>query len=521
MHSVLLTLVTYLPLLGALVIFLMRGSFEEVARVSRWIALWTSIITFGLSIVMWSEFHPHQPGYQFVSHNSWISGFGISYHVGVDGISLFFIILSTLLTLIGVLAAWQMITDRIRDYMVALLVLETTLTGLFSALDMVVFYCFYEATLLPSSILIGIWGGPRRVFASLQFFLYTFGGSLFMMIGILWIWVHTGTTDIPVLMHASLSPAVQAWLLLGFILAFGVKLPLFPLHAWLPATYVEAPASTTLLISGIMSKAGAYGLLRFCVLMLPEASHRYSVLIMVLGVCAIIYGSIIAYKQTDIKQMIAYSSFSHMGVIAIGLFSLTPEGIDGALMQVLTHGVTIAALFLCVAAITYRVGSRSIVDFGGIGSKMPNLALLGMIFMMANVGLPGTGSFVGELLVMIGALHVSFWIALLGGSSMILAAIYMLVLYRNVIFGKIVNPVVNTMRDLSPRELTILVPLAVIILWMGIYPNSFLSVFDPAVTSFTHSDHVAEVMPQNSVQNHLMVANTVSVTKDSPFLAVR
>lgn len=505
MHSVLLTLVTYLPLLGALVIFLMRGSFEEVARTSRWIALWTSIITFGLSIVMWSEFDPHYVGYQFASHSSWISGFGISYHVGVDGISLFFIILSTLLTLIGILAAWQMITDRIRDYMVALLVLETTLVGLFSSLDMVVFYCFYEATLLPSSMLIGIWGGPKRVFASLQFFLFTFAGSLFMMIGILWIWVNTGTTDIPTLMHASFSPAVQGWLLLGFILAFGVKLPLFPMHAWLPDAYVEGPACTTLLVSGVMSKAGAYGLLRFCILMLPEASHRYAMIIMSLGVCAVIYGAIIAYKQADIKRIIAYSSFSHMGLIAIGLFSMTPEGIDGALMQVITHGVTIAALFLCVAAVTYRIGSRSVDAFGGIASKMPHLAILGMIFMMANVGLPGTGSFVGELLVMIGALHVSFWIALLGGSSMILGAIYMLVMYRNVVFGKIVHPVVDSVRDLSSRELTILIPLAAVILWMGIYPNSFLSVFNPAVTAFTNSDRVVELM------NHgHLIANNVS-----------
>lgn len=498
MHSVLLTLVTYLPLLGALVIFLMRGSFEEVARTSRWIALWTSIINFGLSIVMWSEFKPHQAGYQFASQSSWISGYGISYHVGVDGISLFFIILSTLLTLVGVLAAWQMITDRIRDYMVALLILETTLVGLFSSLDMVVFYCFYEATLLPSSMLIGIWGGPKRVFASLQFFLFTFAGSLFMMIGILWIWVTMGTTDIPVLMHASFAPAVQGWLLLGFILAFGVKLPLFPLHAWLPDAYVEGPASTTLLVSGVMSKAGAYGLLRFCIMMLPEASHRFSIFVMALGVCAIIYGAIIAYKQTDIKRMIAYSSFSHMGLIAIGLFSFTTEGIDGALMQVISHGITIAALFLCVAAVTYRVGSRAVNAFGGVAEKMPKLALLGMIFMMANVGLPGTGSFVGELLVMVGALRVSFWIALLGGSSMILGAVYMLVMYRHVIFGAIVHPVVNTMRDLNVRELTILIPLAAITLWMGIYPDSFLSVFNPVVTSFIHSDTVTALNGHSS-----------------------
>lgn len=469
----------------------MRGSSEEVSRTARWIALWISVVVFGLSIVMWSEFDPTLPGYQFSYQSSWLAGYGVSYHVGVDGISLFFIILSTLLTLVAILAAWQMIIDRIRDYMVAILLLETTLVGLFSSLDMVVFYCFYEATLIPSSMLIGIWGGAKRIFASMKFFLFTFTGSLFMMIGILWMWVHTGTTDIPVLMHQSFSGTVQGWLLLGFVLAFGVKLPLFPFHAWLPDAYSEGPASTTLLVSGVMSKAGAYGLLRFCVLMLPEASHRYSVLIMILGVCAVIYGAIVALAQTDVKRMVAYSSFSHMGIIAIGLFSLTAEGINGALMQVISHGITIAALFLCIAAVTYRAETRSINEFGGVASQMPKLALLGMIFIMANVGLPGTGSFVGELLVMVGALQVSFWIALFGGSTMILGAIYTLVLYRRVIFGAVVKPAVSHMRDLSARELTILVPLALITLWMGIYPNSFLSVFDPAVVSFTTSGKVA------------------------------
>ncbi|CAI3927177.1 NADH:ubiquinone oxidoreductase subunit 4 (chain M) (NuoM) (PDB:6HUM) [Commensalibacter communis] len=511
MHTVLLTLVTYLPLLGALIIFLMRGSSEEVARTARWIALWTSVVVFGLSIVMWSKFDPTLPGYQFDYQSTWLEGYGVSYHVGVDGISLFFIILSTLLTLVAILAAWQMIIDRIRDYMVAILLLETTLVGLFSSLDMVVFYCFYEATLIPSSMLIGIWGGPKRIFASLTFFLFTFTGSLFMMIGILWIWVHTGTTDIPVLMHQSFSGTVQGWLLLGFVLAFGVKLPLFPLHSWLPNAYSEAPAPTTLLVSGVMSKAGAYGLLRFCILMLPEASHRYSMLIMILGVCAVIYGAVIALAQTDIKRMVAYSSFSHMGLIAIGLFSFTAEGINGALMQVISHGVTISALFLCIAAVTYRAETRSITEFGGVASQMPKLALLGMIFIMANVGLPGTGAFVGELLVMVGALQVSFWIALLGGSTMILGAIYTLVLYRKVIFGAVVKPAVSHMRDLSVRELTILVPLALITLWMGIYPNSFLSVFDPAVVSFTSSGRVAELTSQvhtvavNSVDTHSAV----------------
>lgn len=509
MHPVLLTLVTYLPLIGALIIFFMRGSHEEIARTSRWIALWTSVVVFGLSVVMWSEFDPTNTGYQFVQQSNWFSAFGVSYHMGVDGISLFFVILSTLLTLVSVLAAWQMVVHRIRDYMVAILLLETTLVGLFSSLDMVVFYCFYEATLLPSSMLIGIWGGAKRIFASLQFFLFTFAGSLFMMLGILWIWNQTGTTDIPAIMHMSFSPAVQAWLLLGFVLAFGVKLPLFPLHAWLPDAYTEAPACATILVSGVMSKAGAYGLLRFCVLMLPEASHHYAPILMGLGVVAVVYGAVIALSQTDIKRLIAYSSFSHMGLIAVGLFSLTPEGIDGAVLQVVSHGVIIAALFLCVAAVTYRAETRSIEAFGGVARQMPCLAVLGMIFLMANIGLPGTGSFVGELLVMIGALKVSFWIALLGGSSMVLGAVYMLVLYRRVLFGQTLKQAVSAMKDLSPRELAILVPLALIVLWMGIYPNSFLSVFDPTVNAYTNSLKIAkttqDVADTTLLENHNLI----------------
>ncbi|CAK7193382.1 NADH-quinone oxidoreductase subunit M [Commensalibacter sp. Nvir] len=487
MHSVLLTSITYLPLLGAFVIFLMRGSYEEVARASRWIGLWTSVIVFGLSMILWNRFNPSHLGYQFAYQSVWLSGYGVSYHVGVDGISLFFIILSTLLTLIAVLAAWQMITDRIREYMIAVLLLETALVGLFSALDMVVFYCFYETTLIPSTFLIGIWGGPKRIFASLQFFLFTFTGSLFLLIGILWMWAYTGTTDLPVLMQQNFSPIAQGWLLLGFIVAFGVKLPLFPLHAWLPRTYVEGPAPTTLLVAGVMSKAGAYGLLRFCIFLLPQASHRFSIFIMSLGVVAVIYGAIIAFSQHDVKKTIAYASFSHMGLIAIGLFSFTAEGMSGALMQMISHGIVIAALFLCVAAITYRAKTRSIDDFGGIAKQMPNLALLAMVFIMANIGLPGTGAFVGELLIMIGALKVSFWIAILGGSTMVLGAIYTLIFYRKILFGRVLKPAVVQMRDLSLRELSILVPLALITLWMGIYPISFLSVFNPVVHSFIGS----------------------------------
>ncbi|MBB2155100.1 complex I subunit 4 family protein [Gluconacetobacter diazotrophicus] len=481
MHPILLPLVTYLPLGGALAILLMRGTSEAVEGASRWVALWTSLIVFGLSVVMWGEFDPSLPGFQFVQQVGWASSFGISYHAGVDGISLLFVLLSTFLTPLAVIGGWKLVTTRVRDYMLAVLLLETTLVGLFSALDLVLFYVFYEATLIPGSLMIGVWGGPKRVWASIQFFLFTFGGSLFMLLALLTMWNMTGTTDIPTLMQATFPRAMQCWLLLGFVLAFGVKLPLFPLHAWLPDAYTEAPTPTSALLSGVLSKAGAYGLLRFGVLMFPEAARLFAPYILTLGVIAVIYAAIIALAQTDMKRVIAYSSFSHMGVIAVGLFTLTPEGIDGAIFTMLSHGVIITALFFCVAAVSWRAETRSIDAFSGVAHKMPVLATLAMLFVMANIGLPGTGSFVGELLVMVGAIHVSFWVAFLAGSTMILGAVYMLVLYRRVMFGAAGHGVVAMLRDLTGPELAVLVPCALVTLWMGIHPTSFLRVFDPAV----------------------------------------
>lgn len=483
MHPILLSLVTYLPLGGVLAIMLTRGTTEAVETSARWVALWTSAIVFVLSVVMWVQFDPTHIGLQFEQRATWASAFGVSYHAGVDGISLMFVLLSTFLTPLAIIGGWKLVNTRVRDYMVAMLLLETTLIGLFSAQDLVLFYVFYEATLLPGSLMIGIWGGPKRVWASLQFFLFTFGGSLFMLIALLVMWNVAGTTDIPALQHASFSHAMQGWLLAGFILAFGVKLPLFPLHAWLPDAYTEAPTPASVMLSGVLSKAGAYGLLRFGVLMFPDAARVFAPYILTLGVVAVIYAAIIALAQTDMKRVIAYSSFSHMGVIAIGLFTLTPEGIDGAIFQMLSHGIVIAALFFCVSAVSWRAETREISAFAGVAHKMPVLATLTMLFVMANIGLPGTGAFVGELLVMVGAIHVSFWLAFLGGSSMILGAVYMLVLYRRVMFGQGAGGMVALLRDLTGSELAVLVPLAVVTLWMGIHPGTFLRVFNPTVSS--------------------------------------
>ncbi|NHO32351.1 NADH-quinone oxidoreductase subunit M [Acetobacter fallax] len=502
MHPILLSLVTYLPLAGGLAIMLGRGSAETADRTARWIALWTSLIVLGLTAVMWSEFDPRLAGAQFEQQLSWMPAFGISYHTGLDGISLVFVLLTAFLTPLSIGAGWRSIRGRAADFMAAVLFLETALMGLFSSLDLVLFYVFYEATLIPGSLMIGVWGGPKRVWASLQFFLFTFGGSLFMLVALVALWTMAGTTDIPVLTQSHFSTAVQCWLLAAFVIAFGVKLPLFPLHAWLPDAYTEAPTPASAMLSGVLSKTGAYGLLRFGVLMFPDAVHRFAPFILPLGVIAIIYAAFIAFAQTDMKRLIAYSSFSHMGMIAVGLFTLDAEGVDGAIYQMLSHGVVIAALFFSVAAIAWRAETRDISALSGVAFRMPALATLAMLFTMANVGLPGTGSFVGELLILMGAVHVSFWLALMAGTTMIMGAVYMLALYRDVIFGT-VKGTVGLLRDLTAAEIAVLAPLAFVILWMGVHPASFTSLFDPAISHALGSN---EATAFHTVAAHVQLA---------------
>ncbi|MFT8782255.1 MAG: NADH-quinone oxidoreductase subunit M [Acetobacter syzygii] len=500
MQPILLSLITYLPLAGAVAAFLCPGHGPERDRTARWLGLWTTLLTFGLSVLLWIGFDPQQPGLQFETRLKWLSDYGISYHTGVDGISLVFILLTAFLTPLALGAGWRSVQTQGRDFVAAMLLLETALFGLFSAQDLVLFYVFYEATLIPGCLMIGIWGGAKRVWASLQFFLFTFGGSLFMLVGLITMWLHAGTTDIPALMHAGFSHSLQGWLLLAFLLAFGVKLPLFPLHAWLPDAYTEAPTPASAMLSGVLSKTGAYGLLRFGVLMFPNAVREFAPYVLALGVVAILYAAFVAFAQTDMKRLIAYSSFSHMGMIAVGLFTLTAEGIDGAIFQMLSHGVVIAALFFCVAAVAWRAETREIADLGGVARQMPVLALLAMLFTMANVGLPGTGAFVGELLVLMGAVHVSIWVALLAGGTMIMGAVYMLSLYRRVLFGS-VRGTVGLLRDLTVGEIAVLAPLAVLTLWMGVHPSTFTRLFDPMVMQAVHANmgDVAAYSVQNPV----------------------
>ena len=469
----------------------LRGESEAIARNARWTALWTSVLTFLMSLVLWSRFDTHQAGYQFIERADWLPEFGVGYRVGVDGISVLFVLLSTALTPICVLASWESITVRVREYMAAFLILETMMVGMFSATDFVLFYMFFEGVLIPMYLIIGIWGGTRRVYASLKFFLYTFAGSVLMLLVLLAMWQHTGTTDLAVLARTSFSYDMQIWLFLAFLASFAVKVPMWPVHTWLPDAHVEAPTAGSVILAGVLLKMGAYGFLRFSVPMLPLASAHFAPLMFALGVIAVIYTSLVALAQEDMKKLIAYSSVAHMGVVVIGIFTFNVQGIDGALFQMISHGVVSAALFLCVGVIYDRMHTREIARYGGLADRMPAYAFVFLLFTMASIGLPGTSGFVGEFLVLVGAFQVNIWLALLGSFGMVLGAAYMLYLYRRVVFGKLVRPELRAILDLSPREIAIFAPLVALALWLGIYPSSVTQFFDATVGAMAQQHQVA------------------------------
>ena len=405
----------------------------------------------------------------------------MDYRLGVDGISVLFVLLSTALTPICILASWESVHMRVREYMIAFLVLETMMVGMFSAEDFIIFYMFFEGVLIPMFLIIGVWGGTRRVYASFKFFLYTLLGSILMLLAILAVWYSAGTTDIAVLMTTQFSARMQFWLFLAFLASFAVKVPMWPVHTWLPDAHVEAPTAGSVILAGVLLKMGAYGFLRFSLPMLPQASAEFAPLMFALGVIAVIYTSLVALAQTDMKKLIAYSSVAHMGVVVIGIFTFNAQGIEGALFQMLSHGVVSAALFLCVGVVYDRMHTREIARYGGLAQRMPAYAVVFMLFTMATIGLPGTAGFVGEFLVLVGAFQVNIWLALLGSMGMILGAGYSLYLYRRVIFGALTRDDLRGMLDLSPREVAIFAPLVVLTLWMGIYPSSFTSFFDASV----------------------------------------
>ena len=502
----LLSLLTFLPLAGGLIIMLLRGDEAQIASAARWTALWTSLVVFALSLILWVKFDQTSSGFQFVEYVPWLTQYDTGYRMGVDGISVLFVLLSTALTPICILASWDAIKTRVREYMLAFLVLETMMVGMFCALDFIVFYMFFEGVLLPMFLIIGIWGGPRRVYATIKFFLFTLLGSVLMLLALLAVWHYAGTTDITKLLRTDFPVSMQTWLFLAFFASFAVKVPMWPVHTWLPDAHVEAPTAGSVILAGVLLKMGAYGFLRFSIPMLPEASQTFAPFMFALGVIAVIYTSYVALAQEDMKKLIAYSSVAHMGVVMIGMFTFNVQGTEGALFQMLSHGVVSGALFLCVGVVYDRIHSREIARYGGLTDRMPAYAAMFMLFTLASVGLPGTSGFVGEFLVILGAMQVNFWVAILGALGMILGAAYMLYLYRRVMFGKLVKPDLRSILDLSPREIAIFAPLAVLTLWMGIYPASFTHFFDASVNAMV-ANHTAALASHSTFAQATEIGN--------------
>lgn len=472
-----LSYVTFLPLVGAFLI-LITGSENN----ARWVALWTTLATFVISLPIWIYFDNSQAGFQFVEKAEWLGG-GINYHMGIDGISVLFIILTTFLMPLCILASWKAITTRVREYMIAFLFLETLMIGVFCSLDMVLFYLFFEAGLIPMFLIIGIWGGANRVYASFKFFLYTLVGSVLMLAAMITMYVIVGTTDIPTLMTTDFDSHLQTWLWLAFFASFAVKVPMWPVHTWLPDAHVQAPTAGSVILAGVLLKMGGYGLLRFSLPMFPEASEYFTPLVFALSVIAIIYTSLVALVQKDMKKLIAYSSVAHMGFITIGIFTFNQQGLEGSILQMISHGIVSGALFLCVGVVYDRLHTREISRYGGLVQNMPKYAVIFMFFTMATIGLPGTSGFVGEFLILLGAYQVSTWTAALATTGVILGAAYSLWLYRRVVFGELVKEDVKAMLDVSKREIAIFVPLILVALWIGIYPDPFLDVMHTSVTN--------------------------------------
>ena len=486
-----LSLIIFLPTVGALFVFLVRGDARIVARNARMTALWTSLITFVLSLGIWIDFDTSTAAFQFVERADWIPILGASYHLGVDGISMLFVILSTFLTPLCILASWEAIQTRVKEYMIAFLLLETFMVGMFCALDFVLFYIFFEGVLIPMFLIIGVWGGANRVYAAFKFFLYTLTGSVLMLVAIMVIYFDAETTDIVELLKIGFDPDVQIWLWLAFFASFAVKVPMWPVHTWLPDAHVEAPTAGSVILAGVLLKMGAYGFLRFSLPMLPVASDFFAPLVFTLSIIAIIYTSLVALAQEDMKKLIAYSSVAHMGFVTIGIFTVRTQGVEGAIVQMLSHGVISAALFLCVGVVYDRLHSREIARYGGLVHRMPVYAAVFMVFMLGSVGLPGTSGFVGEFLVLVGAFQVNTWLALLATSGIVLGAAYMLYLYRRVIFGELTKEDLKTMTDLSRREIAIFAPLVAATLWMGIWPEPFLDVVHASVANLIENYEVA------------------------------
>lgn len=474
-----LSAVTFLPLVGVALLLLTREDSPYGRRNILNVSLLTTVFTFVLSLFIWIGFDNANPGFQMVEKADWL-GTGISYHLGVDGISMLFVILSTFLMPFCVLASWHSIENRLREYMIAFLLLEVFMVGVFVSLDIVLFYVFFEAGLIPMFIIIGVWGGKDRVYASYKFFLYTLLGSVLMLLAIMAMYWQAGTTDITELLAYNFPPHMQTWLWLAFFASFAVKMPMWPVHTWLPDAHVQAPTAGSVILAGVLLKLGGYGFIRFSLAMFPLASDYFAPFVFALSVIAIIYTSLVALMQDDIKKLIAYSSVAHMGYVTMGIFAANAQGLQGAIFQMLSHGIVSGALFLCVGVVYDRLHTREISAYGGLVNNMPKYAVAFMILTMANVGLPGTSGFVGEIMTLVGVFRANTWVAFFATTGVILSASYALWLYRRVIFGALEKESLKSLLDLDLREKLLLYPLVILTIFYGVYPAP---VFDATAAS--------------------------------------
>lgn len=476
----LISLIIWLPILVGIAVFATGG--DRNAQTARWIALIGSVLGFLVAIPLYTGFDPATSAMQFVEKHPWFERFNVNYHIGVDGISMPLILLNCFTTPLVVIAGWQVIQERVSQYMGAFLIMSGIVNGVFASLDAVLFYVFWEASLIPMFLIIGIWGGPNRVYAAIKFFLYTLLGSLLMLIAFIYLYQSSGGSFSIESYHQLAIPLnAQILIFIAFLLAFAVKVPMWPVHTWLPDAHVEAPTGGSVVLAAIMLKLGGYGFLRFSLPIVPDASHYLAEMMIVLSLIAVVYIGLIALMQADMKKLIAYSSVAHMGFVTLGFFMFNAYGIEGAMVQMISHGFISGAMFLCVGVLYDRLHSRQIADYGGVVNKMPVFAAFFMLFAMANAGLPGTSGFVGEFMVIMSAVKVNFWYAFLAATTLIFGAAYTLWMYKRVIFGAVASPAVESLHDITRREFIILAILAIAVLWLGVYPFPLTDVMHTTV----------------------------------------
>ncbi len=486
MNFPILSAIIFIPLIGAFFIFVTKGEQKNVERNSKYVAIFTSLANFFLSILLWYFFDNSTPDFQFIEEKKWMAGF-INFQLGIDGISMLFILLTTFIAPLCIFSGIHSIKFKIKEFFIAILMMETLMLGVFCSLDLVIFYLFFEGGLIPMFLIIGIWGGPKRVYSAFKFFLFTLLGSVLMLVAIISIYWIAGTTDVIRLLDGRIPQEFQYLLWLAFFSSFAVKLPMWPVHTWLPDAHVEAPTAGSVILAAILLKMAGYGFIRFSLGLFPVASDYFTPLIFVLSIIAIIYTSLVALMQDDMKKLIAYSSVAHMGFVTIGIFSLTKQGLEGSIIQMISHGLISAALFLCVGVVYDRHHSRMISSYGGLVNIMPKYAFVFMIFTLAALGLPGTSGFVGEFLVLAGVLQKNILVAVLASFGVILVAAYMLWLYRRVIFGKITNPEIKEITDLNKAEIYIFASLVFLILFFGVYPKPLFNTIDISISNLINN----------------------------------